>query len=144
MDKLNPLKEFIRVILKKLDFFEKNNAVCCGATIAQSQAIHEIGLCQEITLNELAEALNLDKSTMSRTVNNLVAQGFAERVADSSDRRYVKIKLTAQGHQVFLGIDSALDLYFHSILAKVPKNKQKQVIESLWLLVDSVNQNECC
>ena len=37
-------------------------------------AIVEIGRAGEISLNEPSEMLKLDKSTMSRAVNNLVVQ----------------------------------------------------------------------
>lgn len=144
MDNQNPLKELIRLILKQLGSMEKEGAACCGATIGQCQAIQEIGLAKELSLNQLAELLNLDKSTMSRTVNNLVTQGFAERITPSSDRRSVKIELTEKGKTVFYSIDKGLESYFQSILAGIPGEKQQQVVESLWLLVDSVSKCKCC
>lgn len=144
MDTVNPLKELIRMVLKQLGSLEKEGAVCCGVTIGQCQAIQEIGLTKQLTLNELAELINLDKSTASRTINNLVNEGFVERIIDSTDRRFIKIKLTEKGIKIFNAIDEGLETYFRNILGDIPSEKQKQVIESLWLLVEAVKKNKCC
>lgn len=137
-------RELIRILVRNLGILEKSESSCCGATLSQCHAIVEIGRAGEISLNELAELLNLDKSTMSRTVNNLVDQGFVVRDIHSEDRRYVKIKLTEEGGKVFRTTEASMELYYKSILASIPEDKRNQVIESLQLLVEAVKKNKCC
>src|ERR1043165_7912826 len=48
-------------------------------------------------LKDLAEALALDTSTVSRSISGVVALGFVERVADEHDRRACLITLTPAG-----------------------------------------------
>lgn len=138
------LRELIRVLERKLGILEKSEVSCCGVTFAQCHAIVEIGRAESISLNELAEMLNLDSSTMSRTVNNLVNDDLAERELDTKDRRYVTIKLTGKGLKIFENIEENMGIYFQKITQSIPENKVKQVIESLELLLDAIKKSNCC
>lgn len=86
--------------------------------------------------------LKLDNSTMSRTVNNLVNNGLAERELDKKDRRYITIKLTESGNKVFEDIEESMNLYFTKVLQTIPSKKQQQVLESLEILLDAMSKNE--
>ncbi|SFP85781.1 MarR family winged helix-turn-helix transcriptional regulator [Caldicoprobacter faecalis] len=138
------LHELIRVLVRNLGILEKNDANCCGVTISQCHAIVEIGRSGEVSLSELAELLALDKSTMSRTINNLVEDGLVIRELHPEDRRYVKIKLTDKGMKVFKNIEESMDRYYKAIFNSVPEEKREQVLDSLKLLIEAVNKNKCC
>ena len=140
----NYLRELIRVLVRNLGILEKSDASCCGVTISQCHAIVEIGRSGEVSLNELAELLALDKSTMSRTINNLVEDGLVIRELDPEDRRYVKIKLTDKGIKIFKDIEESMDRYYKAIFNSVPEEKREQVLDSLKLLIEAVNKNKCC
>ena len=137
------LRELIRILVRNLDLLEKNESSCCGTSIAQCHAIVEIGRNNEISLNELSKILLLDKSTMSRTINNLVQGNLVTRDAHSEDRRYVSIALTEKGKEVFSSIENSMDLYYKNIFASIPEGKREQVLESLQLLVQAVKENKC-
>lgn len=138
------LRELIRILVRNLGILEKSEASCCGTTISQCHAIVEIGRTGVISLNELAELLSLDKSTMSRTVNNIVNQGLAEREIPLEDRRYIKIKLTDEGYRVYKNIEGSMEIYYRNILDSIPENKKEQVFESLQLLIEATKNNKCC
>jgi DNA-binding MarR family transcriptional regulator len=93
------LREAVRILERKLGLLDDLQSECCGVTFAQCHAIVEIGRAGSISLNDLAEILSLDKSTMSRTINNLVTTDLATREIDPKDRRYVMIQLTASGRK---------------------------------------------
>ena len=63
---------------RKLGVLEDGEMACCGISMAQCHALVEIGRAGSISLVELAKLLDLDNSTMSRTVNNLVNSKLAE------------------------------------------------------------------
>ncbi|MCX7745864.1 MAG: MarR family transcriptional regulator [Clostridia bacterium] len=138
------LRELISLLERKFVFLEKSVLSCCGITFAQCHAIIEIGRATSISLNDLADLLNLDKSTMSRTVNNLVTDHLAEREIDPDDRRYVTIKLTENGKKIFEGIEVSMDLYFKKVYESILEDKRQQVIESLQILLDAIGNNNCC
>ncbi len=132
------LRELIRIIEKKLEILEEMESSCCGVSFTQCHAITEIGRVINISLNELAVKLNVDNSTMSRTVNNLVNKGFANRELDRNDRRYVTISLSEKGKEIFEGIEISMNNYFRKIYDNIPQDKSGQILESLRLLVDAI------
>lgn len=77
--------------------------------------IVEIGRTQKISLIDLADLLGLDKSTMSRTINNLVNLNLVNREIDSDNRRYISIQLTDKGIEVFRNIEDSMNDYYSKI-----------------------------
>jgi len=137
------LRELIRVLVRNLGILEKSDSSCCGVTIAQCHAIVEIGRTKRIALIDLADLLGLDKSTMSRTINNLVDAGLVMRDLDAENRRYVIIQLTDGGTKVFENIEDSMGQYYTSIFSSIPEDKRGQVLESLQMLTDAVQENKC-
>jgi DNA-binding MarR family transcriptional regulator len=137
------LRELIRLLVRNLGILDKSDAACCGVTISQCHAIVEVGRANEISLNDLAELLTVDKSTMSRTINNLVESNLVNRELHPEDRRYITIKLTEGGREIFKSIEEGMKLYYENIFNSIPVDKREQVLESLKLLTDAVKQNKC-
>lgn len=137
------LRELIRLLVRNLGILEKDEASCCGITISQCHAIVEVGRTEEVSLNKLSELLGLDKSTMSRTINNLVDSGLAQRELHPEDRRYITIKLTRDGEKTYNNIEDSMDKYYKNIFESIPEEKREQVLESLSLLTEAVKKNKC-
>lgn len=142
--KAKELRELIRGLERKIGLVDKNQVTCCGVTMAQCHALVEIGRAKQITLNELAELLGLDNSTMSRTVNNLVNEGLVIREVHPEDRRYVTIRLTEAGQKIFAGIESSMDLYYQKVLKEIPEGAREEVLNGLNLLLTAIGKVECC
>jgi len=147
MENLNEqkqLRESIRFLERMLGVLNDSEMSCCGVTMAQCHAIVEIGRAKSISLIDLAKILNLDNSTASRTVNNLVNGGLAVRELDPDDRRYVTISLTDSGTKIFNNIEVSMEEHFSKIYQYIPENKRSQVLESLQILVDVFGKCGCC
>lgn len=138
------LRELVRVLVRRLGLLEKSDASCCGISLAQCHALVEIGRNGKINLNDLADLMGVDKSTMSRTINNLVESGLAVRDLNEGDRRYVVIQLTPGGQQLFEDTETGMDCYYRSVLDRIPQDKRGQVLESLALLTAAVEGSNCC
>lgn len=143
-DDSKQLRELIRVFERKLGVLEEDGFSCCKITMPQCHALVEIGRAKSISLNELSELLNLEKSTMSRTVNNLVTDQLAKRDIDPSDRRYVTISLTDNGYKHYQDIEEKMNLYYKKIYETIPENKKQQVLESMQILLEAIDKNGCC
>lgn len=140
----NQLREMIRILERKLGILEQSEVACCGVTIAQCHALVEIGRAKSISLNDLSELLDLENSTMSRTVNNLVNSELVKRDIDPKDRRYVTISLTEGGTKTFEEIEQSMNLYYKRVYSSIPEDKRLQVMESMDILLDAIGKNECC
>lgn len=135
-------REIIKTCVRKLGLLQKEDAACCGITVAQCHTLVEIGRTEGLSLNELSESLTLDKSTMSRTVDNLVKTGLVERKIDNADRRYAKITLTAKGVEKVESINSSMEDYFERILRSIPQEKIELVVAALPYLLTAVRDTE--
>jgi len=138
------LRETNRLLIRKLGVLERSEAVCCGITLTQCHIIVETGRREQISVNELSELLNLDKSTVSRTVEQLVNNDILVREPDLNDRRYVALQLTGKGKELFGNIEQRMEAYFAEIIASIPEEKREQVIESLQLFSEALHGKRCC
>lgn len=138
------LRETTRLLIRKLGVLERSEAICCGITLTQCHAIVETGRKKQISVNELAELLNLDKSTISRTVEQLVTHDMIVREPDPNDRRYVTLQLTSKGEQLFGDIEKRMQAYFTEILELIPEEKREQVIDSLQIFSEALHNKRCC
>lgn len=142
------LRENLRLLVRKLGLLEETEAKCCQISLAQCHALVEIGRAGSLSLNTLADQLNLDKSTMSRTLNQLVENDFALRESSPNDRRYVEIQLTDKGMTHYLNVEKTGNHYFNKVLENIPSDKQLQVFESIHLLCQALEKTDhperCC
>lgn len=139
--------EKIRHFRKKLRQFEleigevlKNDKGCCGITLPQCHTLLEIGKKEEMSIVELASALGLDTSTLSRTIDGLVGKRLVSRKLNPADRRYVSITLTNQGKTVYDSIENLYNNYFSKLFDFIPEEKQQQVVESFILFSNAIKK----
>lgn len=144
LENSNHLRELIRILVRNLGILEKNDASCCSVTVGQCHAIVEIGRIGSISLTELSDLVGVDKSTMSRTINNLVDDRMVIRDIDEDNRRYVNIQLTDDGRMIFNNIEKTMNKYYQGIFDAIPEHKRDQVLESLQILKDAVKNHQCC
>jgi len=135
------LSDLVWLLTKNVMALEKQKMACCGLTISQSHAIIEIGQVGERSLVDLAGALSLDKSTISRTVNSLVEAGYVERTTDLANRRYVTLSLTDSGKVLHASINEIFNSYCSTVMASIPESHKAQVNECIGLLFESFRKN---
>lgn len=138
------LRETLRLLVRRLGILERSEASCCGITFAQCHVLVELGRSEKLSINDLAEILRLDKSTVSRSVDNLVNTGLVLRETDPDDRRYVTLRLSDRGVGVFADLEQRMENYFAEIVGLLPADKREQVLESLLLLAEAVREPRCC
>lgn len=138
------LRELLRLLVRDLGLLQKEDAACCGISVTQCHALVEVGRRGQMNLVELSDCLDLDKSTMSRTISSLTESGYVNRTTDNDNRRYVQISLQPEGQAVFKSIEETMNRYYQCIFEAIPEEKRPQVVESLELLLNAVKQSACC
>ncbi len=132
------LRRFERVLSRQLE--DKN--CCCGLTIHQCHPLLEIGRTGETTTVELSRALDLDKSTLSRTIDGLVNAGLVRRNPHPNDRRYTVLTLTGEGRKICDTINRENDLYFEKVFKQIPGTDHESVMRYFGLLVEVMSRPE--
>lgn len=142
MDQVKLFRENTRRLEMNLGNINKSDCCCCGISDTQCFILVEIGRKPDISVKELAGILRLDKSGISRMVEELVQKEFVERKPSKEDRRYVVLNLTVKGSERFNQIENNMNIKFKSILDRIPEEKRNQVIEALELYNVACEANE--
>lgn len=138
MDLVKQFREYTRQLECHLENMNQSDCCCCGVNTTQCFMIVEIGRKPGISVKELAEILRIDKSGVSRSVEELVQKGFVERKSSKEDRRYVVLTLLPKGQERFEKIENDMYVKFKEVLDQIPEEKREQVVEALKLY------NEAC
>jgi DNA-binding MarR family transcriptional regulator len=94
----------------------------------------------EATIGGLAEGLDLDKSTLSRTVDSLVRLGLVERSPNPQDRRYMIVTLSANGTQTCDSINDVNDEFYRRVIESIPVAKREDVVEAIQIFAHATQE----
>src|SRR5450631_2007789 len=103
MNKL-PVLSTLRELASCYQAFERYSAVhlrSIGMTPAQFDIIATLGNTAGMSCRELGERTLITKGTLTGVLDRLEARGLIRRKADTSDRRSMRITLTAAGEREF-------------------------------------------
>jgi len=105
----------------------------CGqpVSVTEAHAIAELHDRGPLTQQELAAALGLQKSTVSRLVDQLAADDLAARAPNPSDRRSVLVELTPNGKQRARRLAKARRALFAGLLEQLDDDARRTVIDGL-------------
>lgn len=137
---LKKFRHHIRRLEREIALQQKDDTSCCGVSLAHCYALVEIACCGEISVTELADILELDKSTLSRTVESMVASGLVERNADRSDRRRAVLKLTGEGEATIGRINKFCDDYYRRLFKLIDAEKHGVIFEAVELLATAMKK----
>jgi DNA-binding MarR family transcriptional regulator len=98
------LAELVRVY----QFRDRDRICCHDVSVTQCYAIEALLRRGPSSLNDLAAALFLNKSTASRVVATLERKGYVTRASHPDDRRTLVLSVTAAGRKLHDRIKSDL------------------------------------
>lgn len=122
--------------------YEKIQVNKLGLTIPQSYTLLTLFEHKIMAMNELATALMVTQTTMTRVVDNLVRDGYIERIRNEEDRRVVEVKLTGKGVDT---VKKVKELYFQasaSTFQRIPAKIRGQVVACLSVLLSAIEEVE--
>jgi DNA-binding MarR family transcriptional regulator len=92
-----------------------------GLSIPEWRAMSVMNRLDGCLMSELADFTTVDRTTLTRTVDQLVKRGLVVRRASPRDRRQVTVALTNQGHACFERAVDALRSYNTHVLDGLSK-----------------------
>lgn len=87
------------VALKTENIALKNLSTGSDLSASEMHTLVAIGRGTPKTMTELAQELLINVSTLSIAINKLKKKGYVRRIRNESDRRIVRVSLTAKGKQ---------------------------------------------
>lgn len=137
------LQERIQEFIRQFGLLDREHTPCGRAVpTSQAHALQILGRVGIATQRELAARLNLDESTVSRLVDQLVQRGWVQRAVDDHNRRQSRLALTAEGHGVLDDIREASAAKFRRIRERIPPDKWDQVLDALDMLISAIGKDE--
>ena len=124
----------LRVLEREVELSLASETDCCGVTLAQCHVLLEVEWRGHTGVTELAGAMELDKSTLSRTIDGLVRAGLLERVIDKNSRRQRIISLSKRGTAKARTINDLCDSSYARLFSFIPEKKRQGVMDSVDLL----------
>jgi DNA-binding MarR family transcriptional regulator len=121
----------LRIFERQVELSLQAQTECCGVTTAQCHLLLEAEERGESSVGELAAALELDASTLSRTVDGLVRKGFLSRREDPDNRRRQLVRLGAQGKKKAEEINALCDEFYRSLLRTLSSKDSAAVLKAL-------------
>ena len=109
-----------------------------GVGATQGYTLLSIPQEGSLTMNDLSNAMGLANSTTTRIVDQLVRKGLVRRKTDNSDRRVVRVELTARGQELRRTLDKELQDFFKQALGEIPEDERPSIIRALTQVSQSI------
>jgi DNA-binding MarR family transcriptional regulator len=108
-------------------------------SMAEACAMVELMHHEPISQRDLCQALNLEKSTVSRLVMDLEQRGWLMRERSDDDARMQLLRRTATGQEVSHEIVQARNQRFGALLEQVEPGQRAAVVAAISVLVEALH-----
>ncbi len=85
----------------------------------------------EKSMSEISLMTGLEKSSFTRSVDDLVQNGLITRIALENDRRKIKLSLTNKGIKAAKLIKNDFNVYLDSLISDFSEKEKNEFFESL-------------
>jgi len=143
---INEVGEMVQKLVRVFQLFERDQIKVNGFTTSQCYTILELYKNNQLSMNDLSDKMNLNNSTMTRILDNLVRDKYIKREKSEEDRRIVIVSLTDSGIEVAEKLNGVLTEYYRKIIANIPEGEVENILNSVGILLnafDKANPN-CC
>lgn len=143
---IDDVGEMVQKLVRVFQLFERDQIKVHGFTTSQCYALLEINKSGSLTMSELSDKMNLNTSTMTRVLDNLVRDNYVSRDRAESDRRIVVINLTDKGKDAASTLNRSVNDYYKKILENIPNGQFNEILKSIGTLLNAfekANPN-CC
>ena len=90
---------------------------------------------------DLARAVGIEGPTLTRHLDGLEENGIVRRVRDASDRRAVRVELTAEGERLFQTLRQAVIAFNRDLTAGLTATELERVRKTLARLEQNVRRS---
>jgi len=102
-----------------------------GLNLSRHRALSVVASLEPCTMTELADFSAVDRTTLTRTVDQLVDAGLVERGTPREDRRQVLLTLTNEGRALYRRSLQAIFRLNRDLLAKLADPDQRRLARGL-------------
>jgi len=100
-------------------------------SLTETRVLFELGHRDQPTASEIADALDLDRGQLSRTLRTFKKRGLVESRVVGSDRRQAQLKLTAAGRRALTPLEKRTRDQIVGMLEPLGAPDQQRVLEAM-------------
>ncbi len=135
---LENFRSGIRALEREIAREMSSQTECCGINVAHCHVVLELETRGALAITDLCDILDLDKSTLSRTIDGMIAVQLVSRIEDTADRRKKMITLSDKGHAMAKAINDQCNMFYTTLFGHLPENKRSVILEAVPLLADTL------
>ena len=109
-------------------------------TLAQYRVLIELATCGPLRLADLAAALDVDRSATTRMAERLVRKRLVHRRRITSDRRGVRLSLTAEGRELVRDVSRRRRSEIGDIVERMQHRDTQAAIAALRSFADATGE----
>jgi len=113
-----------------------------GYTFTEARVIIEIGLNGACIANSLVDALNIDRSYMSRIVSKLCKEGLLLKESSNTDQRISLLRLTPKGTEFYNQINERSDEQIIRLFRGLTAKEMKELHASIMSIQKKLDKLE--
>jgi DNA-binding MarR family transcriptional regulator len=126
----------VRSLVRALGLLDESRTPCgANLSVREAYALDAIATAEAsgsaLSQSELQTALNVDKSNVTRVVQQLVAAGRVEQRTGEDDGRVRRLYLTAKGRRVARTVEEQSLQRFAAVLARIPAGERHEVARAI-------------
>lgn len=93
---------------------------------------------EDCSMSDLAQFSTIDRTTLTRSIDRLVADRLIERCAHKKDRRVVVLRLTETGQAFNERAVKAVFAYNRRNLAAIPADRRRELVRAMTALLSDL------
>ena len=128
----NEFRRSVRALVRALGVLDEARTPCgVEVSVREAYALDAISAGEAVgaalSQSELQAALGVDKSNVTRVVQQLVTDGRIEQRTSADDARVRRLHLTAKGRRVVRNIEEQSLRRFSEVLGRIPASERANV-----------------
>jgi len=118
-------------LVRQYQFRDREGISCHGISVSQCYALSHVRDQGSCAMSDVAAALFLDLSTVTRLMDQLEAAGLVKRTRGKEDRRVTVVSLTRKGTSLLGRIEGELIAEYREVLESVPASERRSVLKAI-------------
>jgi DNA-binding MarR family transcriptional regulator len=140
LESIQQFRTTLRKFERDVAVGQKNDDRTGGLSVVQSHTVINLGELGETTIGQMADQMAVDKSTLSRTIENLVKKDLVSRAPDPADRRYLRISLTKKGCEVCKELNRVNNDYIRQVFSRISELDHESVMTYFNMFVNAMRE----
>lgn len=136
------LGRLISILYRKNQAYLNEALVVYDLTASEQAVLMYLYKKSPVTQDEIAHYLQLDKASITRTLQSLIKKDYVTKKKDAADKRYNLVSITEKGAAIKPTIMEKLQEWNRFLLEDFDQEQQEFIYNSLLDIVEKVEKYE--